>query len=140
VFSNFWSVYGSTKVLLGKEVLILSGKNLTILMYKNYLFTIENMLFFFSWCRDTTVVLEEQAMASLMKTAVSLPLRFPSSLFLPPLLLLFLFSVSFFSFPLLFCCFFLFSLFDSISPLSVSVLLLSSSSSLLLFFCFCFSV
>ncbi|KAJ6978935.1 hypothetical protein NC653_027192 [Populus alba x Populus x berolinensis] len=48
-------------------------------------------LFFFSWCRDTVVVLEEQTMASLMKTVVSLPLRFLSSLLLPPLLLLFLF-------------------------------------------------
>jgi len=46
-------------------------------------------LFFFSWCRDTAVVLEEQTMASLMKTVVSLPLRFPSSLFLPPHLLFF---------------------------------------------------
>jgi hypothetical protein len=31
VFSNFWSIYTSRKVLLGKEVLILSGKNLTVL-------------------------------------------------------------------------------------------------------------
>ena len=31
MFSNFWSIYGSRKVLLGKEVLILSGKNLTVL-------------------------------------------------------------------------------------------------------------
>jgi hypothetical protein len=31
VFSNFWSIYGSRKVLLGKKVLILSGKNLTVL-------------------------------------------------------------------------------------------------------------
>jgi hypothetical protein len=31
VFSNFWSIYGSRKILLGKEVLILSGKNLTVL-------------------------------------------------------------------------------------------------------------
>jgi hypothetical protein len=31
VFSNFWSIYASRKVLLGKEVLILSGKNLTVL-------------------------------------------------------------------------------------------------------------
>jgi hypothetical protein len=31
VFSNFWYIYGSRKVLLGKEVLILSGKNLTVL-------------------------------------------------------------------------------------------------------------
>jgi hypothetical protein len=27
-------------------------------------------LFFFSWCRDTVVVLEEQTMASLVKTVV----------------------------------------------------------------------
>ena len=31
MFSNFWSIYASRKVLLGKEVLILSGKNLTVL-------------------------------------------------------------------------------------------------------------
>jgi hypothetical protein len=31
VFSNFWSVYGLRKVFLGKEVFILSGKNLTVL-------------------------------------------------------------------------------------------------------------
>ena len=37
-------------------------------------------LFFFPWCRDTTIMLEEQTMASLVKTVVSLPLRFPSSL------------------------------------------------------------
>jgi hypothetical protein len=43
-------------------------------------------LFFFSWCKDTAVVLEEQTMASLMKTVVSLPLRFPSYLFLLSLL------------------------------------------------------
>ena len=55
-------------------------------------------------------------MASLMKTAVSLPLRFPSSLFLPLLLLLFLFLVSFFSFPLLFC-FFVFSIRFCFSPI-----------------------
>jgi hypothetical protein len=32
VFSNFWFVYGLKKVLLGKEVLILSGINLMVLM------------------------------------------------------------------------------------------------------------
>jgi len=32
VFPSCWSVYGSRKVLLNKEVLILSGKNLTVLM------------------------------------------------------------------------------------------------------------
>jgi hypothetical protein len=38
VVSSCWSVYGLRKVFLGKEVLILSGKNLTILMLKkNYL-------------------------------------------------------------------------------------------------------
>ena len=31
MFSNFWSVYGLRKVLLGKEVLILSSKNLIVL-------------------------------------------------------------------------------------------------------------
>jgi hypothetical protein len=31
VFSNFWYVYGLRKVLVGKEVLILSGKNLIVL-------------------------------------------------------------------------------------------------------------
>ena len=31
MFSNFWSVYGLRKVFLGKEVFILSGKNLTVL-------------------------------------------------------------------------------------------------------------
>ena len=44
-------------------------------------------LFFFPWCRDTTIVLEEQTMASLMKMVVSLPLRFVSSLFLLSLVL-----------------------------------------------------
>jgi hypothetical protein len=34
VFSSGWSVYGLRKVLLGKEVLILSGKNLTVLKLK----------------------------------------------------------------------------------------------------------
>jgi len=42
VFSNFWFVNGLRKVLLGKEVLILSGKNLLVLTSnkKNYLFNI----------------------------------------------------------------------------------------------------
>ena len=31
MFSNFWYVYGLRKVLVGKEVLILSGKNLIVL-------------------------------------------------------------------------------------------------------------
>jgi hypothetical protein len=31
VFSNFWYVYGLRKVFLDKEILILSGKNLTVL-------------------------------------------------------------------------------------------------------------
>jgi hypothetical protein len=31
VFFNCWSIYDSRKALLGKEVLILSGKNLVIL-------------------------------------------------------------------------------------------------------------
>jgi hypothetical protein len=44
-------------------------------------------LFFFPWCRDTTIMLEEQTMASLMKMVVSLPLRFASSLFLLSLVL-----------------------------------------------------
>ena len=34
MFSSGWSVYGLRKVLLGKEVLILSGKNLTVLKLK----------------------------------------------------------------------------------------------------------
>jgi hypothetical protein len=60
-------------------------------------------LFFFSWCRDTVVVLEEQTMASLVKTVVSLPLRFPSSLSLLSLL------------------FFLLLCFVSVSPLLLLV-------------------
>jgi hypothetical protein len=40
VFSNYWSVYELRKVLLGKEVLILLGKNLTVLMsIKKYILT-----------------------------------------------------------------------------------------------------
>jgi hypothetical protein len=47
VFSNFRSVYDLRKVFLGKEVLILSGKNLTVLTSnkKNYLFNIENTFY-----------------------------------------------------------------------------------------------
>jgi hypothetical protein len=60
-------------------------------------------LFFFPWCRDTAVVLEEQTMASLMKMVVSLPLRFASSLFLLSLL------------------FFLLLCFVSVSPLLLLV-------------------
>jgi hypothetical protein len=42
VFSSGWSVYSLRKVLLSKEILILSGKNQTILkLKKNYLFNNE---------------------------------------------------------------------------------------------------
>jgi len=46
MFSSCWSVYGLRKVLLGKEVFILSGKNLIILKLKKTIFLI-------SWLRFT---------------------------------------------------------------------------------------
>jgi hypothetical protein len=48
VFYNFLFVYGLRKVILGKEVLILSGKNLIVLTSnkKNYLFNIGSTFYY----------------------------------------------------------------------------------------------